>query len=88
LLIDTDRLGLTDCHVATEYGTLDGLQKIWEWAKEILKKRGVKNRSISPRQRNYLWHLAAKCVTKDVSQIICEWFKENLTTEVINILYC
>ena len=39
MLIDTDRLGLTDCHVATEYGTLDGLQKIWEWAEEILKKK-------------------------------------------------
>ncbi len=42
MLLDTDRLGLTDCHVAAKYGTLDGLQKIWEWARESLTKEELK----------------------------------------------
>ena len=42
MLLDTDQLGLTEYHVAARYGTLDVLQKIWDWAKEILTKEELK----------------------------------------------
>jgi endo-1,4-beta-D-glucanase Y len=72
--------------VAAGMGKLDILQKIWEWAKEILTKEEINNKLLlaTDNKGRTAWHVAASWGKLGVLLKIWEWAKENLTTEEIN----
>ena len=62
LLLATHNMGRIVWHVAAELGTLEILQKIWEWAKAKLTTEEINNKLLlaTDGQGSSVWHLAAK----------------------------
>jgi len=80
LLLDKYHTEQTVWHVSAEGGNTDILQKMWEWAEEILTVEELRKFDVSSRRigTNNL-HRSVMWGDIDVLGKVWEWGKENLT---------
>ena len=85
MLSASDRHGNTPWDLALKWGTLDLLQKIWEWAKENLTTEELNNKLFfaTNHEKMTAWHMAAEGGRLDIFQKIWNGAKENLRREEI-----
>jgi len=88
LLLATDNMGNSVWHVAADWGTPEILQKVWEWAKEKLKREEISNKLLlaTNKKGRTVWHIAAEWGKPEMLQNLWDWAKGELTTEEINKL--
>jgi hypothetical protein len=68
--------------VASQYGKLDILHKLWEWAKDVLTQEELNNILLAKDEyeRN-VWHMAAERDQLEILQALWERSKKELTQE-------
>ena len=86
LLLGTDSEGKTAWHLAAEWGNLDTLQKVWEYAEEKLTTQEKNNNLLlgTECEGKSAWHLAADWGNLDTLQKVWEYAEEKLTRGEIN----
>jgi hypothetical protein len=68
---------MTLWHVAAEWGKLETLQIVWEWAKRKLTPEEIKNKLLlaTDKEGNTALHLAAMGEDLAILQIVWDWAK-------------
>jgi len=64
LLLGTDNKGRTACYRAAEWGRLENLQILWEWAEEKLTTEEIKYKLLlgTDNEGRTAWYMAAERV--------------------------
>jgi len=85
LLIGQDENRRTVWHMAAIGGNIQLLEKLWEFAKGILREEEIKNKLLlaTDIEEYTAWHLAIKGGKPDILQKMWEWARENLTKEEV-----
>ena len=73
--------------MAAEWGNLEALQKLWEWAEEKLTTEEIKNKLLlgTDAEGRTAWYLAAEEGSLQALQKVWDWAEEKLTIEEIKI---